>query len=382
MDKLSNADISDLIAFRHALHAEPELSGHEHETAARIVAALSDQQPDQILTGLGGTGVAAIWKGAEDGPTLMFRCELDAIAVQETGDRPHRSTRPTVGHLCGHDGHMVTLLALARMLHRTPPRKGRVVLLFQPAEETGAGAAAVIADARFDGIRPDLAFSLHNMPGLPLGEVRLIDGPANCASRGMELTLTGVEAHAAEPGNGVSPGPVLAELIPALTGLAHGDVTDAGFRLITVTHAQLGEPAFGIAPGRARLLATLRCLTDDGMADLVATVEGLVRASAEGHGVGHEIAYHEAFDHCDNHPEPTAILRRAMDRIGVRHSDDFPPMRASEDFGRFGQIAPAAMLFLGSGPDCPPLHNPAYDFPDSLIPTGAAIFARVVRDLL
>jgi len=379
---LTNSDIAELITLRHDLHRHPEISGEEVETAHRITTALAAAPPDTLLTGLGGHGVAAVYTGAEGGPTVLFRCELDALPIEEQGDLPHRSTCSGKGHLCGHDGHMTVMMGLARLLSRHRPARGHVVLLFQPAEETGAGAAAVLADPDFETITPEYAFSLHNMPGLPMGHVGLIPGPVNCASRGMAVTLTGKSAHASEPENGTSPMAALSSLMPQLTALSHGTPQDTGFTLATVTHAQMGAPAFGIAPSEATLYVTLRTLTDDRMAALCEAAETLVEEMAKAHGLTHTTTYHDIFAHCENHPDATQILRNALDTLSIVHDDSGLPMRASEDFGRFGHVAKSAMLFLGAGTDHAALHNPDYDFPDDLIPIGTQIFHRVARDLL
>lgn len=379
---LSNADIAELTALRRELHRHPELSGEESGTARRITEALDAYSPDAVLTGLGGHGVAAVYAGPEDGPTVLFRCELDALPIAERGAVAHRSTVPGTGHLCGHDGHMAVILGLARLLSRERPERGRAVCLFQPAEETGAGAAAVLADPAFATVSPDYAFSLHNMPGLKLGHVGLIKGPVNCASRGMAITLAGKSAHASEPENGTSPMRALADLMPALTDLSHGAPADADVTLATVTHVRMGAPAFGIAPGEATVHVTLRTLTDDRMSALVEQAETLVREAAAAHGLSAAITCHDLFAHCENDPDATRLLCHALDALTVSHDDSGLPMRASEDFGRFGHAAKSAMLFLGAGKDHAALHTPDYDFPDDLIAIGARVFHRVTRDLL
>ena len=378
---LSDADLAGLVAFRRDLHRRPELSGEEAATARTVAQALAATGADRILTGLGGHGVAAIYDGVAAGPTVLFRAELDGLPIEEVGDRPHRSQLPGRAHACGHDGHMATLLALARGLGRERPARGRAVLLFQPAEENGAGAAAVLADPRFCELAPDWAFALHNLPGLPLGRVELRAGPVNCASRGMRVVLLGRTAHASMPEHGTPPTAALARLLPALAALGPGGPLTAGFALVTVTHARLGEPSFGVAPGRAELWATLRTFTDPGMASLCAAAEVLCAAAAAEAGLGIEIGYDDVFVHCENHPEAVAVLRGALDAEGVPHAAG-QPMRASEDFGRFGQAARAAMFFLGAGERHPSLHNPDYDFPDELIPVGAGLFLRTLRSLL
>lgn len=379
---LTNHDMVDLIDFRHDLHRHPEISGEEEETARRVVAFLAPLKPQKVLTGLGGHGVAAIFEGAEPGPTLLFRSELDALPIEEKTGAPYTSTVASKGHLCGHDGHSTTLLALGLGLSRQPPKRGRVVLLFQPSEENGAGAAAVIADPRFGEVRPHLAFSLHNLPGLALGHVALKAGPVNCASRGMRLHFTGKTAHASLPETGISPMAAIASLMPALTALSRSAPPALDFRLATVTHAWLGEEAFGIAPGDGEIWVTLRTLVDDHMAALCAEAEDLARTAAAETNLGIAIGYEDIFLHCENAPEAVDHLVRALDAEGVIHDAGTLPMRGSEDFGRFRAIAPSAMFFLGSGESHPALHNPDYDFPDELIAIGARIFMRVTRDIL
>lgn len=379
---LTNADLIDLTAFRRHLHAHPEVSGDEQWTAAQVVGALGDLACPQVVTGLGGHGVAAVWAGAEPGPTVMIRCELDALPIAETGGGGWQSTIAGTGHQCGHDGHTAILLGVARLLARRGPARGRAVLLFQPAEETGAGAAAVLADPSFDALRPDWAFALHNMPGLPLGAVSLAPGPANCASVGLRVVLTGRTAHASAPETGLSPGLALARLIPAVLALGPGGPLDAAFRLVTVCHARLGEPAFGIAPGLGELWLTLRTLRDDDMAALRDAVETRVRDEAAACGLGVALSYHDDFAACTNDAAAVEVLERACAALGLPRSDGGFPMRASEDFGRFGAVARSAMFLLGAGRDVPVLHAPDYDFPDDLIGPGVQVFDRVLRDLL
>ncbi|KQR69355.1 amidohydrolase [Rhizobium sp. Leaf341] len=379
---LDHTDLADLTAFRHDLHRHPELSGEERETAARVQAHLAVLEPDRILTGLGGHGVAAVFSGKAPGPTLLFRCELDALPIPEISEAAYRSGTPGKAHLCGHDGHMAIIAALGRGLARRRPSRGRVVLMFQPAEETGAGAAAVMADPAFDEIRPELSFSLHNLPGLPLGHVALASGPVNCASRGLCALLDGKTAHASMPETGLSPMQALARLMPQLTNLTTGRFPADDFAMVTLTHAVLGEPAFSIAPGRAEIWATLRTLTDAGMADLCARAEAVIAQVAGEEGLNLSYRYEDIYHHCDNAPEAVAHLEQALADEGMAHDTTGLPIRASEDFGRFGACGPSAMLFLGSGEAHPALHNPDYDFPDILIEQGARIFLRTVDNIL
>ena len=379
---LTNQDMAELAEWRRKLHRMPELSREERATAQEVQAVLSSTGADRIITDLGGHGVAAIYEGKEPGPTVMVRAELDGLPIQEISDLPHRSATPGKGHLCGHDGHMTILAALARGLGRRRPQRGRAVLLFQPAEEDGSGAAAVLADSKFLEIAPDLAFALHNMPGMPLGSVGLAEGPVNCASRGMRIALTGKTAHASMPEFGISPMASVAGLMPALTALGGRGPLGEGFEMVTVTHAKLGEPAFGVAPGQAEIWATLRTLTDAGMDALCARAERLVADVAATSRLGVTITYDDIFRHCENAPEAVGHLRRALEAEGISYGRGDLPMRGSEDFGRFGESASAAMFLLGAGERHPSLHNPDYDFPDDLIGIGARVFMRTLRNLL
>ena len=373
-------DIADLIAWRRDLHRHPELSGEEAETAARIVEMLTPTAPDRILTGLGGHGVAAVFQGPQDGPSILLRCDIDALPVEELGNIPHRSKVPGKAHLCGHDGHTAILAGVARWLGRNRPGRGRAILLFQPAEEDGSGARKVISDPRFREITPDLALALHNMPGVPLGAAVLAEGIMNCASRGMKLALTGRTAHASQPETGVSPVPAMSRLMQRLTDLGQGGLqADPDFSLVTVTHARIGEPAFGVAPGYAELWATLRTQRDTGMEALAAAAETAVADVAREEGLKTEITWHDVFRHCENGPEATRLLTAALDAEGIPIVKGELPMRASEDFGRYGDHAKAAMMLLGAGEHSPSLHNPDYDFPDKIIETGARVFIRCLR---
>lgn len=379
---LTNADIVELTEFRHRLHRHPEVSGQEEWTAAQVVQALEPLSPNRIYTGLGGHGVAAVWDSSKPGPTVMFRSELDALPIQETSQAAHRSTVEGKGHLCGHDGHTTILTGLARLIARHPPSRGRVVLMFQPAEEDGSGAAAVLADPDFAEIRPDWAFALHNMPGLPLGHAVIAAGPANCASEGLRILFRGRTAHASMPETGLSPAPAIAALITAALAAGTGGAIVPGFRLVSICHARMGEPAFGITPGEGELWLTLRTLLDNDMAALRDEVMGLARGLAGQHGLTVEFTQHDRFAACTNDAEATRTIVRSLDKLGISHDDQGLPMRASEDFGLFGSQARSAMFLLGAGETTAALHNPDYDFPNDLISRGVTIFDQIRRDVV
>jgi amidohydrolase len=379
---LTNLDLVELTAIRRRLHSHPEISGQEEWTAAEVVTALQPLRPDRLLTGLGGHGVAAVWNGTEPGPTVMIRAELDALPIQELSEAEHRSTIPGKAHLCGHEGHTTILLGLARLIARERPARGRVVLMFQPAEEDGSGAAAVLSDPRFAEIAPDWAFALHHMPGHALGSAMIASGPANCASEGLRVTFSGRTAHASAPDTGISPALALAELIPAAQAAGPGGELKTGFRLVSICHARMGEPAFGITPGEGELWLTLRTLFDAEMADLRDEVMSLARRIGDRHGLSVNFTHHDRFVACTNNADAASAIQHAIEGLGMRPGQAGLPMRASEDFGLFGHHARSAMFLLGSGEASPALHNPDFDFPDALIAPGIAIFDRIRRDLL
>jgi len=379
---LTNSDLIELTAFRRKLHRYPELSGEEVETARKITAALQAMSPTRILTGLGGHGVAAVFDSGKDGPTVLFRAELDALPIEEQNNIEWSSQTSGKSHVCGHDGHMTMLLALGRMISRQPVANGRVILMFQPAEEDGSGAKAVVADPSYQEIQADWAFAIHIEPGLPFGYVSTCAGLINCASLGLKIKLNGKTAHAADPEDGISPAKAIAELIPALEALGRGGSLDDDFRLVTITHVNIGEHSFGIAPGDGVILATLRTAGDEGMGHLEAMARTLAVTTAEKYELRLDLEVHDNFAASINDPEAYDVAITAMDALKVDFADAGVPMRASEDFGVFGWDAKAAMLCLGAGEDYASLHNPDYDFPDDLIPIGSAIFERIARDLL
>jgi len=379
---LTNLDLMELTEFRRELHRYPELSGEELETARTIAEALTQMSPTRILTGLGGHGVAAVFDSGTDGPTVLFRAELDGLPIEESNDIAWASQIPGKSHVCGHDGHMTMLLALGRMISRQPVARGRIVLMFQPAEEDGSGAKAVVADPAYKEIQADWAFAIHIEPGRPFGYVSTCPGLINCASLGLEIKLTGKTAHAADPEDGVSPAQAVAKLIPALEALGSGGNLEDDFRLVTITHVQIGEPSFGVAPGEGVIYATLRTTHDEGIESIETDARNLAIAAAEEFGLKVKFDVFDNFAASINDVEAFEVAAKAMDAINVAYGDAGVPMRASEDFGVFGWGAKAAMLCLGPGERYAALHNPDYDFPDDLIPVGSAIFERIARDLL
>ena len=379
---LTNHDLVQLTKFRRELHQYPELSGKEIKTAQKILYALKDMKPSKIIDKMGGHGLAAIFDSQEKGPTLLFRAELDALPIQEKNNLPWASNLPGVSHTCGHDGHMTMLLALGRIISRNPIKCGKVVLMFQPSEENGQGARAVISDPRYEQIKPDLAFAIHIEPGRPFGYVSTRPGLMNCASLGLKITLHGKTAHAADPDDGIPPSHAVAEFIQKISEFNHGDELNNNFRLTTVTHVQIGEQSFGISPGDASIFVTLRTSNDDSLSQLDKDVRGLVSNISKQFKLTFGFEIFDHFAASINDKEAYDIAVNAMKSLNINYGSIGVPMRASEDFGIFGKQSKAAMLCLGPGEDYAALHNHDYDFNDDLIPIGTGIFERITRDLL
>jgi amidohydrolase len=375
---LSQDEIAALQALRRELHRFPEVAGSEMSTAKRLVGALAPLKPDDILTGLGGNGVAAIFEGAKPGATVMLRAELDALPIEETEGREHRSVNPGCSHACGHDGHMASLIGCAMEFSRRRPRNGRVVLLFQPSEENGSGAAAVMLDARYSELRPDYAFAYHNMPGIAQGEVALRDGTMLCGSVGLEAVFQGRASHASQPELGISPAVPVAALIQEISRMVLPDEVGDDLAMTTVTHCQLGEYDFGTAPGRAMLLATFRAAQPGRLERLKRDAACAVRSLALEHGLVASLSWRDEFKATVNDPRANGVLRLAFRSAGLRLHDLKHPVRGSEDFGRFGEMSRASMFLMGAG-DVGALHSPNYDFPDALIPAGAEVLTTAAR---
>lgn len=371
----------ELIALRHQLHQYPEVSGQEQQTAQCIVDWLETCTPSQIITGLGGHGVAAIFDSGVKGPSVLLRCELDALPIFEVGQPQWRSMIDGKGHLCGHDGHMSIMAGLARVFSWNGPKQGRIILLFQPAEEDGAGARAVIADQKFAQIKPDYTFALHNLPGLKLHDVGIKSGPLNFASEGLRIELTGKTSHASHPEDGISPAKAIATLIDKLPSLPQNLGHDDSSALVTVVHAHMGGDAFGVAPGEGVVMATLRSIDNELQTLLMSHAEELARKEASRYGLEIRLSRGEKFSACTNNHEAADYIRKSARAAGRELIEITKPYRWSEDFGLFGSVSKSALFVLGAGQDMPQLHNPDYDFPDELIKSGMELFENIARDL-
>jgi metal-dependent amidase/aminoacylase/carboxypeptidase family protein len=267
-------------------------------------------------------------------------------------------------------------------LGERPPARGRVYLLAQPAEETGAGAAAVLDDRRWSGLEPDACYAVHNLPGFPLGQVQCRPGAVTAAVHSLAIRWKGHTAHAAEPEGGRHPAGALRRALGRLGEAGQPDAAREDFRLAVPVFARMGEadpdPAYGTAAGSAELHATLRCWRQDALEAFSGHLEAALRADAEDEGLELSIERREAFAACDNDGELAGSVREAARAAGLPLHEDPPRFRWGEDFGLFTQRHRGVLIGLGSGEEHPALHHPDYDFPDDLIAPGLRLYAALL----
>ena len=379
--KVISTERDELISIRHRLHAMPEISGEERETAAFIHAELVKTRPDEIHTGIGGHGLVAIYGTDRSGPQVMLRSELDALPVTEEGERPYRSIRHNRAHACGHDGHMTVILGVARYLKENRPESGRVVLLYQPAEETGEGATRMLDDSLADVIGPDRSYAFHNIPGLSTRYLAIREGPFAAASVGLRCTFTGSSSHAAYPEQGRSPSRALAELTKYIEELSYGNSNGSEhYGVATVTWIRMGEKAFGTTPGHGEIGMTLRATEDEKLEEMKQSVEDESRELGRRHSLKVEIATHEPFRATVNSPECVEIVRRAVQSSPFELHELPQPFPWSEDFGCFAEISDIAQFGIGAGEGHPHLHSESYDFPDAIIAPAVELFIQILEE--
>jgi len=377
-----NTDIQHLINFRQSLHQNPELSGNEEFTAEALKRTIIRFQPDDIIDNLGGYGVAFVFKGKADGPNVMFRAEMDALPIHEVSNIDYASRTDGVGHQCGHDGHMAILIGLAERISKNRPKKGKVILLFQPAEENGEGALAVIGDPNYYRITPELCFSLHNIPGYPKGSIIIKNNTFTAASQGLIVKLKGKTSHAAEPEKGVSPAIAMAKIIESIAKIPAKKHLFTDFVLATVVHARLGEKNFGTSPGFAEILITLRSYEDDDMNILIEHTKKAIHLISNHENLEVDISYTDIYPSAQNNPALAKIITDAASKLEFDIIKLEQPFPWAEDFAQFTQKYKSAIFGLGAGENNSKLHNADFNFPDEIIPYGVAVYNSVYEHYL
>ncbi|WP_321299094.1 amidohydrolase [Marinifilum fragile] len=371
---------SKLIALRHQLHSQPELSNKEYKTAQTIVDFMEDYHPYEVIH-LGDTGRAFVFKGAEEGKTTVFRAELDALPIEENTRVKYASIYNGVSHACGHDGHMTILAGMAQQLSANPPRKGKVILLFQPAEEVEQGAKDVLFHPKFADLKPDYMFALHNVPGQETNTILLRRGSFSAASKGMTIGLKGKTSHAAEPEKGRNPAIAISKISRELNDLLNNKALFTDHTLLTFIYIRMGEQSFGTSAGSGEMGVTLRSFENVDMMVLTQKSEEIVHRIAAEENLEYSIAYHEEFPATVNQDECVDMLQDLAEEHNLSYKYMDKPFKWSEDFGYFSQKYTCGFFGLGAGVDQAALHHPDYDFPDEIIETGLTIFTGLYQKI-
>ena len=371
--------MNDILTLRKHLHQNPELSGCEFKTAKTISTFLQQYHPDQLLEGLGnGTGIIAVYHPTHEvKQSIMFRCELDALPIQEINDFEHKSVTAEVSHKCGHDGHMTVMCALAQKLSTQRLQHTKIILLFQPAEENGEGAVAIYSDARFKELNPDKVFALHNLPGYGHHDIVVKDYTFTCAVNSIIIKLHGKTAHAGEPENGDNPALAIAEIINEFNKKIQPDPKKEKFSILTPIFVTMGTENYGISAGYGEVHYTFRRAANSEMKDLEEELEEISVKAAEKYNLKPDISWTQKFSANENDPETVDFVRQAAKDCNFNLIERETPFQWGEDFGIFTEHFKGAMFGLGSGTTTPNLHNPDYDWPDEITETGAEIFYKI-----
>ncbi|WP_047453194.1 M20 aminoacylase family protein [Rhizobium rhizogenes] len=373
--------IDEIIELRHDLHRYPELAFQELRTS-KIVASLLTSWGYEVTTGVGGTGVVATLRGGDGEKRIGIRADMDALPIEEATDLPYASDNPGVMHACGHDGHTSILLAAARYLGETRHFSGVLTLIFQPAEEIGAGARKMIADGLFERFPVDAVFGLHNWPGVPTGQFGFVAGPAMASVDQAVIRIVGKGGHGAEPHKSVDPILASASFITALQSVVSRNVDPQDMAVATVGSIHAGS-ASNVIPESVELKLTMRAFNETVRQQLQERIPALARAQAESFGAQADVNYRLGFPALINHRDETAFARSvALEAFGeAQVAEDFRPRTASEDFAFMLLEQPGSYLFVGNG-DSAPLHSAHYNFDDTIIAPAARYWVRLVETFL
>jgi len=373
-------DSSFFANFRKSLHAQPRASADEHETIDRVVAFLHEYTEGVTTRIVHGTGLLCQFNSGNDGKHVLVRGDVDALPIQETSGVEHASTIDGLAHSCGHDGHTAILCCLAVKLTKTSLQTGKVTLLFQPAEEIGAGAELVLKDPEFQQLDIDQVIALHNIPAEPLGTVLVRNGIICAASTGVVITFMGETGHAASPQLGKSPINPTIECLTWLNELPE-KIQGPGFGLrVTIAGFNSGGPHFGVAPAESTIWCTLRTLDNLLLSDVRELVESKVHDIASKSNLACKITFVEHFDATYNNDDLVSSLTTVLKTHDIPYKQLESPFLWSEDFGRFTSRFKGLFFGIGAGVNCYPLHHSSYDFPDDLIESAAIVFDKYVRN--
>ncbi|MGB1157575.1 MAG: M20 aminoacylase family protein [Alphaproteobacteria bacterium] len=373
--------LDDIRAWRHDIHAHPELQYDVHRTAALVAEKLQAFGVDDVVTGIGRTGVVGVirGKGQSSGKTIGLRADMDALPIQEIRDLDYKSTTDGKMHACGHDGHTAMLLGAARHLAENRDFDGTVVVIFQPAEEGGAGGKAMVDDGMMERFGIEEVYGMHNVPGMPVGTFASRVGPLMAAADHIEITIEGKGAHAAMPQNGVDTVVVASAVVQALQSIVSRNVDPLDQAVVSITQIHAGD-AFNVIPQVAELAGTVRTFlpeTRDAVERRIAEVCAGVGAA---YGANVTPIYTRNYPATVNHADQTAFaLDVAADIVGESAVErNMDGMMGGEDFSFMLLERPGNFIFVGNG-DTAGLHHPEYDFNDDAIPYGCSYWISLVE---
>ncbi|MFG1402348.1 M20 aminoacylase family protein [Xanthobacter sediminis] len=377
------ARVEDIVQWRRHLHSHPELEYDLPQTSRFVAEKLRAFGCDEVVTGIGGSGVVAVIRGrGEGGRMIGLRADMDALPVTEETGAEHASLTPGRMHACGHDGHTAMLLGAARQLAEARAFAGTAVLIFQPAEEAGAGAKAMIDDGLFRRFPVDEVYSLHNLPGLPVGSMAVREGPIMASADRIEIDILGSGAHAGRPNEGVDVVLTGAAVVTALQQVAARNVDPLKSAVVSISVFQAGE-VDNVLPPLARLIGTARTLAPDVRAQVKARVRAIAEGVASAYGAQARVRFLEGYPVTQNHAAQVAFAADVAREVCGDHAVNAgaEPLMAAEDFAFMLEQKPGAYLFLGNGPSAG-LHHPAYDFADGAIAFGSSFWVRLVERAL
>ncbi|WP_431859502.1 M20 aminoacylase family protein [Azospirillum sp.] len=376
---------ADMTAWRHDIHAHPELAYEEHRTAD-LVAAKLEEFGIAVHRGLGGTGVVGTLKGRGEGDRAIgLRADMDALPMPEANGFAHASTTPGKMHACGHDGHTTMLLGAARYLAETRNFDGTVHFIFQPAEEGKAGARAMIEQGLFQTFPMERVFGMHNWPDLPPGTMAVHPGPVMAAADQFTITVEGRGSHAAMPHLGVDPVLVAAHIVTAAQSLVSRGTDPQDAAVVSVTWVQAGT-TFNVIPNEALLHGTIRTFRPETRARIHEQFARLASSVAQGFGATARVEIRPGYPPTVNAEAEATIAAEVAARVvgAANVTWNPPPSMGAEDFGYMLHEKPGAYVWLGQGGSalgCT-LHNPHYDFNDEMLPVGASYWATLVETVL
>ncbi len=379
------ADFHDEItAWRRDLHENPELLYEVHRTARTVADRLNEFGLDEVVSGIGRTGVVGIIKGKSDGSgkVIGLRADMDALPIKEASNKPYASKNEGKMHACGHDGHTAMLLGAAKYLAETRNFDGTVAVIFQPAEEGGAGAKAMIDDGLLERWNIQEVYGMHNFPGMDVGSFGIRSGPLMAATDEFQVEIEGVGGHAARPNRAVDPIIVAAQVIQALQTIVSRNVDPLESAVITVTAIHAGD-AFNVIPQKAKFIGTCRSLRPHIRDQLEERFKSVVTNIVQGFGARVSIEYMRNYPVTINHDAPAAFAGSvAAQIVGDSNVDmQIAPVMGGEDFSYMLEARPGAFIFVGNG-DSAGLHNEAYDFNDDIIPIGCSYWAKLVESAM